>query len=52
MEWNQNCHPWWLVAGSIPVMTSYGHGFNWSFGDQQVCLNIYIEHKIIINNKE
>ncbi len=21
-----NCHPWWLVAGSIPVMTSYGHG--------------------------
>ncbi len=22
-----NCHPWWLVGGLIPVMTSYGHGF-------------------------
>ncbi len=22
-----NCHPGWLVAGSIPVMTSYGYGF-------------------------
>ncbi len=22
-----HCHPWWLVAGSIPVMTSYGYGF-------------------------
>ncbi len=20
------CHPWWLVKGSIPLMTSYGHG--------------------------
>ncbi len=32
-----NYHPWWLVAGSIPVMVSYGHGF----GDPTiVCLNI------------
>ncbi len=32
-----NCHPWWLVAGSIPVMISYGHGF----GDSKmVRLNI------------
>ncbi len=21
-----NCHPGWLVAGSIPVMASYGYG--------------------------
>ncbi len=21
-----NCHPWWLVVGSIPVMASYGYG--------------------------
>ncbi len=21
------CHPWWLVAGSIPVMVPYGYGF-------------------------
>ncbi len=26
------CHPWWLVTGSIPVMTSYGHGHG--FGQQ------------------
>ncbi len=32
-DWTRNihlhalkCHPWWLVAGSTPVMTSYGHG--------------------------
>ncbi len=23
----KTCHPWWLVAGSIPVMPSHGYGF-------------------------
>ncbi len=32
-----NCHPWWLVTGSIPVMTSYGHGFA---NSKMVCFSL------------
>eukprot|EP01084_Bolivina_argentea_P275946 470697_1 len=36
--WNQSCHPWWLVAGSI---LAYGHGF----GHLKIKLE-NIEHEI------
>ncbi len=30
------CHPWWLVAGSIPAMTSYGHGHRKGLGNSNI----------------